>query len=347
MRLSESVAGARTLALFGLAKNAGKTEALMAIVRELRDSGQIVGVTSIGRDGETLDVIDSKIRKPSICLTAGSLVATTDWLLHKSGLRYDLLQGTRYRTPLGRVLIGRLRDGGPVEVAGPTAVEDVKAVCDAMIQLGADRVLVDGAINRRAASSPLIADAVVISTGAVLDADIDEVVKETKEAIDLLRLPAVQDPDLRRLSATACSSGRVERGGRMSAIPYAAVLGNLPSAVDTLVREQTAGGIRIVIAGSVCESFLANLQRAARGRDVLLVVSDASKIFLGDRPYQWYAQHGIRIEVLWPTEVKAITVNPIAPRSHQFSSPQLRARIQGAIPGVLVVDVKDPSYASS
>src|SRR5262249_2845792 len=107
MRLSESVASARTLAMFGLAKNAGKTEALMAVVRELRDLGQVVGVTSIGRDGEALDVIDSKICKPSIYLTAGSLVATTDWLLQKSGLGYDLLQRTPYRTPLGRVLIGR------------------------------------------------------------------------------------------------------------------------------------------------------------------------------------------------------------------------------------------------
>ena len=53
--LSELTASTRRLALVGLAKNTGKTEALAALLRELQAAGRRVGVTSVGRDGEQRD----------------------------------------------------------------------------------------------------------------------------------------------------------------------------------------------------------------------------------------------------------------------------------------------------
>ncbi len=90
--LSDLTASTKRLALVGLAKNTGKTEALAALLRELQSAGRRVGVTSVGRDGEERDVIDARIEKPRVLLPAGSLVATTDGLLRASGLPYDLLE---------------------------------------------------------------------------------------------------------------------------------------------------------------------------------------------------------------------------------------------------------------
>ena len=44
-----------------------------------------------------------------------------------------------------------------------------------MLELGAEQCMIDGSIDRRAASAPGVADAVVMSTGAVLGREIDEV----------------------------------------------------------------------------------------------------------------------------------------------------------------------------
>jgi hypothetical protein len=44
------------------------------------------------------------------------------------------------RTPLGSVLIARLREAGTIEVAGPSAAEDVRAVSTAMLGHGAEQV---------------------------------------------------------------------------------------------------------------------------------------------------------------------------------------------------------------
>ena len=99
--LSELTASDRRLALVGLAKNTGKTEALGALLRELQIAGRRVGLTSIGRDGEERDVIDSRIEKPRSRLPAGSLVATTDALLRASAIPHEVLEDTGMRTPLG------------------------------------------------------------------------------------------------------------------------------------------------------------------------------------------------------------------------------------------------------
>src|SRR5277367_271885 len=100
VQLSELTASTKRLALVGLAKNTGKTEALLALLRESEAQGRRVGVTSVGRDGEERDVIDSRIEKPRVRLGTGSLVATTDGLLRASNLPYETLENTGVRTPL-------------------------------------------------------------------------------------------------------------------------------------------------------------------------------------------------------------------------------------------------------
>ncbi len=136
-RLSDLTAGAKRLALVGLAKNTGKTVALAALLRELEAQGRPVGVTSAGRDGEARDVIDRRIEKPQIVLAKGSLVATTDSLLRASRLTHELMEHTGIRTPLGQVLIARLKEPGAIEVAGPSAGADVRAVSDTILAQGA------------------------------------------------------------------------------------------------------------------------------------------------------------------------------------------------------------------
>ncbi len=85
-------------------------------------------MTSVGRDGERHDVIDFRIEKPLVVLAAGDLVATTDGLLRASGIPHELLERTGVRTPMGEVLLARLNGAGTVEIAGPSAAADTRAV---------------------------------------------------------------------------------------------------------------------------------------------------------------------------------------------------------------------------
>src|SRR5581483_6467074 len=230
VKLAELTAAAPRLALVGLAKNTGKTVALNALLGELAAEREPVGVTSVGRDGERNDVIDFRIEKPLVRLGAGDLVATTDGLLAASGIPHELLQRTGVRTPMGEVLLARLDGAGTVEIAGPSAAADTRAVADSMLAAGARRVIIDGAIDRRAASSPDVSDGLVMSTGAILSEDRDEVVARTVEAVALVRLPPLdtegQGALARRLAATLGPNVSAFAGedGRAAPLPERFVL---------------------------------------------------------------------------------------------------------------------------
>jgi hypothetical protein len=330
--LSELIAPVRRLALVGLAKNTGKTETLRAILKEHATVGRRVGVTSIGHDGEEHDVLDARISKPRINLAAGSIVATTDGLLSSSGISYELLEETGIRTPLGQVLIARLRNPGTIEVAGPSAAEDVRTVSDTMLNHGAEQVLIDGAINRRAASSPAIADGLVMATGAVLSEDIEQVAALTQDAVELVRLPRAGAP----------ADGQIVVGRRL-------VLNSEPAEIAALLRGNPQAST-FVMEGALSERFLEGLLNARperAGRTLEIVVGDPTKVFMSSRSPSWYERQGIMIEVSSTIDLQAITVNPVAPQSHRFDSEQLRALIEVAVGDMTVIDVLHPDYLGS
>lgn len=324
-RLSELTASARRLALVGLAKNTGKTVALAALLGELEAQGRPIAVTSVGRDGEARDAIDRRIEKPEIVLAAGSLVATTGGLLRASGLAHELLEQTGVRTPLGQVLIARLKQPGAIEVAGPSTAADVRAVSDAMLGYGAEQVLIDGAVDRRAASSPDVSDGLVIATGAVLSDDISGVVLRTRDAVELVRLPTA--PETPETPVTLP--------------PRFALTAEEAQISDLLDANPNAR--RLLATGALPEPFLNALVRVARrrGRELTVVVSDSTRVFLANQGPGWYRRQGCAIHVERPIALAAITVNPVAPQSHRFDSARLRARLRDAIPDVPVFDVLD------
>jgi hypothetical protein len=354
--LSQLTSSVPRLALVGLAKNTGKTVALAALLGELRSAGRIVGVTSVGRDGEAHDVIDTRIEKPAVRLWSGCLVATTDGLLRGSGIPHELLEQTDVRTPLGRVLIARLRGHGAIEVAGPSIAAEVRAVSDAMLTHGAEQVLIDGAIDRRAASSPAVADALLISTGAILSEDIDQVVARTAEAVQLVRLPA--------LSADAASAAKIralaqrrdpgaglliaEDPDRFSELPARFVLTAEPPVIEGLLREGVAPRW-LLVGGALPEAFLNGLVPFVRrnGGPLTVLVSDPTHVFISQRDVDFYSRAGISIETLAQIDLRAMTVNPVAPRSHSFDSARLRGLLARAVPGLEIFDVMDPSYATA
>ncbi|MGO9762753.1 MAG: hypothetical protein ACLP1Q_15985 [Solirubrobacteraceae bacterium] len=352
--LSELTASSRRLALVGLAKNTGKTETLAALLRELEAAGRRVGVTSVGRDGEDRDVIDARIEKPRIRLAGGSLVATTDGLLRASGLPHELLEETDIRTPLGRVLIARLRDAGVIEVAGPSAAADVRAVSDAMLAHGAEQVLIDGAVDRRAASSPQVSDGLVLATGAVLGRDIEEVVSQTRDAVELVRLPLVEEgtPAGQRLRALADAAGvaslLVDEDGGPLALPARFILTAEAERVAELLDGNPSARWLLVV-GALPERFLHSLIHPLRHRrrDLTVIVADPTKVFMWERGPAWYSRQGVRLQALARIELEALTVNPVAPQSHRFDSARLRGLLRDAIADLPIFDVLDADYAGT
>jgi len=241
---------------------------------------------------------------------------------------------TGVRTPLGEVVLARLSQAGTVEVAGPSAATDLRAISDAMLELGAEQVLIDGAIDRRAASSPAVADGLVMATGAILGEDIEDVVTATRDAVDLVRLPLTS------------SDADAPEGERRIGLDRRLVLNAEPAQIAALLREHPDAET-FVVDGALSEPFLEGLLAARNeraGRELRIVAGDPTKVFLSRHGPRWYQRQGVSIEVLRTIALKAITVNPVAPQSHRFDSRQLRELIEASVAGVPVLDVLDESY---
>jgi hypothetical protein len=188
----------------------------------------------------------------------------------------------------------------------------------------------------------------VISTGAVLSKDIDEVVSRTKDAVDLVRLPAVDDRSLvgRRLRALTADVGRAETNLLLDGAhepvrlaPSFALTADAPQIARLLDANRHARCL--LVAGALPEAFARDLAHAAhrRRRQLVVVVTDSTKVFFAKRGVDWYRRHGVDVRALHPTALEALTVNPVAPRSHRFDSMHLQALIREAIVNVPVYDV--------
>ncbi|HZW54036.1 MAG TPA: hypothetical protein VFF00_08375, partial [Candidatus Elarobacter sp.] len=184
-----ALAAARSVIVVGTAKNAGKTTAFNALRAVARRRGTPVAVTSIGRDGEPSDALDSE-PKPRVRLTAGTLVALPAGLLPRSPALEIL--GTGAESALGRIVFARVVLPVTCEIAGPPAARAMRATIDRLRALGDGVVLVDGAIDRVAALAGGD-DAVIVATGAASGATVARAAAVAADTVARLTLPA-RDP---------------------------------------------------------------------------------------------------------------------------------------------------------
>lgn len=335
MKISDFLGTRRVITFTGLAKNAGKTTAMRTALSELTSRGEKCGVTSSGRDGESFDVLNQDIPKPQIFIPAGNLVATTDRLLAKSTTPYQRIENTKYRTPLGRVVIAETLQGGNFEVAGPSTASGVRIVAQRMRELGAHRVLVDGAINRQAAASPQVCDGVVLSTGAILSPNLEAVVQETKKRVELYCLPQVEDSSIPQLFSEIKSLTLVNEDHHI--IPV-----NAPSVLDAgkMVAQLIEKSTRwVLIPTAAADHLLEPLALLKRQSRLTIVIADATKIFISLSKLDLYRESGLDLRVIHPLSLLCATANPASPGKHQFEPSEFIRQLSLALPGMPVLDV--------
>ena len=141
-QLLEILNGVKTMSIVGMCKNAGKTTMLNWMLHHDRLRGTL-GLTSIGRDGESTDVVTGT-EKPGIFVREGTLIATARDMLRLGDVTTEILETTGIPTPLGEVVILRARSAGNVQLAGPSITSQLREVSRMFFDLGADKSIIDG-----------------------------------------------------------------------------------------------------------------------------------------------------------------------------------------------------------
>ena len=327
----------KTLSIVGMAKNAGKTTAMNFLIEEAMDEGIRLGITSIGRDGESQDLVTGT-EKPKIYLDQDTIVTVPTQLYELADAGLEILKKTRYSTPMGDLLICRVADSGYVQIAGPPAAMDTKRVCEEMMQYGCELILIDGAIDRKSIASPETSDAIILSTGAVLSRSMRKVVDETAHIVNLYSIPEMEECEARTLIEENNFDDKImliSRDGKVNKLDLATGLGT-SRFIDDEIDDDTE---YVYIPGAFTNSVIAdiNLKKLKR---VKFILKNPTKIFLSAMDWGLWRKKGFRVNVLKNIEIAAITVNPWAPSGYTFDSDALVAAMQEALPELPIIDVR-------
>jgi len=327
----------KIISIVGMGKNTGKTVTLNQLISEAIEEGIPIGMTSIGRDGESLDVV-SDTEKPRIFAEEGTIVATTTGLLPLGDASVEILSVTPYRTPLGDVIIGRVRSAGYIQIAGPQSLKDVKDVCNIMLSLGAKFAIIDGALDRKSSAAPTISQGTILSTGAVVSRDVNRVIEETLHTVNLLNLEAVNIEDRDLLESLLLDNRLcvVTKQGQVEDIKLETALG----AGHRIGQFLDEDSMYLLIPGSLVKSTIEDLTRSTRAyKDVTIVVSDGTKIFIPPKDYLHFKRIGIKIKVIYPINLIGVTINPYSPAGYYFEPYGFLEKMKTFIKDIPVIDI--------
>ncbi len=325
------LAGVAELAIIGMTKNVGKTVTLNYLINSFAGCGTILGLISAGYDGERVDRLTLR-EKPRIYAPAGAVVATAAACFEAAEAKLDLLSRTSLATPMGEVYIGRVKEAGLIELAGPGSAAALRALMDQLKEHGAGQILVDGAINRIASASPFVTGATILATGAPVGPLLDDVIGKTTFRCDILETPVVENSMLLEAAQEGLNRGEAAllrniEGTWEAEILHAPIPLLVKAQLQRRYRQSTAA---VALGGALVDQMLLELSKLSLPPPAVLI-RDATKIFVTSGVYRRYLQRGGKIEVLQPIKLLAVTVNPTDPTGPGYEPRNFLRKLTAAL----------------
>jgi len=327
----------KIVSIVGMAKNAGKTVTLNKVIEEAIEADITIGLTSTGRDGEMQDLV-TRTEKPVIYVEEGTLIATASETLSMGDAKVEIISITDYPTPLGNVVIGKVRDGGYIQIAGPQTNRGLREVSSIMLELGAQVVLIDGAINRVASASPSVSEGAILATGAVISRDMSNVIRETAHTVQLFGLEQVPD-EVKSIIEEIITSRRIAILDKQYKAKYLDIKTalNSGSIIGGSIEDDTA---YVVFSGSLVKKTLEDILNATKKyKDVTLVVNDGTKIFIDSKNWIQLIHKGFNIKVLESIKIISVTINPYSPEGYYFEQKEFLNKMRSYLRDIPVLDV--------
>lgn len=318
------------ITIVGMAKNVGKTVTLNYVQKTIYQEGYILGLTSIGRDGETFDAL-TNLEKPGIVVQPGTIVATAEKMVVDHSV-WDYLQITDIVTPLGKVIILRAKAQNKVVLAGPSKNSDVKATLTCLTAWGAQCILIDGAFDRQSSADPLVSHQVILACGATVSRDLAELILVTKSRVEQLTLPAC-DSFYQNLFEKYQAKVMTVKADIVREVSVHTALMSPSEWLEVLNWDCDA----ILIKGAVSDS-LAQALLWQKGTP-LIIVQDGSKVFISAALWRQLRARSIQLMVLNPICLLGLTINPTYPGGKGFDAEVLLQEMGEALAPLPVIDI--------
>lgn len=341
MALVDDILQYSSVAIVGLAKNAGKTETLNYILRQAARRDCRLGITSIGIDGENVDQV-SKTHKPEITLFPGMTFVTSEKHFRMRRLTAEITALSDESTSLGRLVTGRVELQGKVILSGPADTAGLRRLLARLEGSGVATTIVDGALSRLSLASPAVTRAMVLATGAALSPNIERIVRHTRFVYDLISLPAAEEPLRSALAGIESGVYAADADGQVHDLEVPSVL-----MLEKMKDRIFAHGTRLFVAGAVTDKLLQFLRTQKNVADIELTVKDFTRIFAEPTTVYTFLRKGGKINVLQRSRLLAVSINPTSPQGYRVDSRRLQEALEQAV-DVPVYDVmRDPDNSEA
>ena len=324
MPFIEDILKYKSISFVGMEKNAGKTQTLNYVLSRLRTFSKTIALTSIGVDGETLDIVTST-SKPEIEIYPNTTFITSQALYPQREIVSAIEEVSNQTTALGRLIKAKAITQGKILLAGPSDTVTLKKLIE-KLEKNTDLILIDGALSRKTFGSPSITQAMILSTGASLSASLNVVVKKTKFIYQMTQLPQYEGKHSEQLQ-------QIENG--IYAITDEGIIDlKIPSLmmIDKYKDKIFTYGKRLFVAGALNDKFVQFLKIQKNIQDIEIIIKDFTKIFAQEDNVIQYLYRGGQIKVLDQTNLIAITANPISPTGYHFNNEEMLEALRREIP---------------
>lgn len=314
--LLDLINGYSTVSIIGMDKNSGKTTTLDYLINKTRGI-KTLGLTSIGRDGEDNDRVTAT-PKPRIYINCGTLIATSKECLRNSDITKEIIQATGISTAMGEVIIVKALSDGYVELSGPSINNYMKNITKALLKLGSETVIIDGAISRKSFGNPYISDGLILATGASISRNMNEVVKKTSDVVNLLSIEPIIDDSIIDLTLNIFKDSKLGLIYGDNSVKKLDVITSLDCS-KILLQEMKIKPKYVVIKGIISDKLIEEIVHSSDNfKGVTFVVEDGTKLFLKYDTYLKFTKMGGKIKCVKKINVLAVTSNPSSPYGYSF-----------------------------
>ncbi len=325
----------RVIALAGICKNAGKTTLLNHFLR--MSEQQRCGVFSTGIDGEETDTV-FHTPKPSVRLASGQLFCCDTPTLDGHGSAVSILEKLRAGTALRPLWLARTEIPVETAVTGPSSVRAQISVLRRMQSNGAQRVFIDGSLDRKSIALSEAVDAVAVLAGASFGSV--SAIRSELRRLELLNqlerppeIPAKSAWDrFLRHSEHLCA----KNGELWQETPLASLIGT-----DTELKKLLEGKPEAhYIPGALTDALWAKLRHPWRESGVQLLFRhpECLKLTL-PKLEQFLAEFDPK--VLVPFKIRAFALNSLALGAPETDADEWRQKLRGAFTHLALPDIRE------
>ncbi len=317
----------KTLSIIGLAKNTGKTVTLNKVIEDFFLMQKKVAIMSYGRDGEKYDLL-TKLKKPPVKIHPNTYFVTAEKAVNNIKLKFKFIKETNIQSTMGRVKIYKSLSEGEAQLVGVNRSSQLKEIKEILVD-HIDYLIIDGALDRKSSALPILSDAVILTTGAVIGQNIDQVIIKTKYEVKKLLTDSLKnEKDLLVLKDNYNKKNNLIWTKDNNIFSYKPVLSNLFLKNNTDILKSNKINIKYILLQGAFTNTTANVLIDLGLEKLTVLVSDSTKIFLDQMVYNRLKKRNIKLKVLFKINLIAITINPFNPYGKDFIASDFYKKIK-------------------